>query len=257
MATRTKPLTVSQVARLAKVSVRTLHHYDALGLLKPSGRSSAGYRLYTAADLERLQQVLFFRELDFPLERIVHLVGNPSFDVKEALTLQRKLLTERAAKTKALLEAVDRALEAHTKGAVMTPEERFEVFGEFKPEEHEAEAKARWGDTPAWKEAQRRTKRYGKEDWERIKAEAGAISLGLAALMAKGVPPTSAEAKALAERHRLHLDARFYPCSHAMHRGLGDLYVQDPRFAANYERVRPGLAQYFRDAIHANADEHA
>lgn len=176
--------------------------------------------------------------------------------MKEALTLQRKLLVERATKTKALLEAVDRALEAHTKGAVMTPEERFEVFGEFKPEEHEAEAKARWGDTPAWKEAQRRTRRYGKEDWVRIKAEAEGLTRELAAVMEQGLPATSAEAMAIAERHRLHLDATYYPCPYAMHRGLGDLYVGDPRFAANSERVKPGLAAYFRDAIHANADEH-
>ncbi len=128
-------LTVSQVAKLAGVSVRALHHYDEIGLLRPSGRSEAGYRLYEQQDLQQLQQVLFFKELGFPLEEITRIVGDPAFDLRAALRMQRQLLTERATRVQALIQAVDSALESIEQGTVMTKEEMFEVFGDFDPDE--------------------------------------------------------------------------------------------------------------------------
>src|SRR3974390_712413 len=110
---------IGEVAKLAKVSVRTLHHYDAVGLLSPSGRTEAGYRLYTAPALERLQQVLFFRELGFPLAEIRRIMLDPGFDRRRALAAQRSLLTDKARRTQAMLTAIDEALDALEKGTQM------------------------------------------------------------------------------------------------------------------------------------------
>ncbi len=244
---------VSEVARLAGVSVRTLHHYDEIGLLRPGGRSAAGYRLYRPEDLARLQQVLFFRELGFPLEEIVRTLSGSPDEVTAALREQRRLLASQAARAGALLAAIDRALEEREGGSVMTDEERFELFGAQDPARHEAEVRARWGQTEAFAESARRTRRYGAREWGAIQAEAGELSAALARLAEAGAPAGGPEAMALAEAHRAHLERWFYPCPAAMHRGLGDLYVDDARFAASYERVRPGLAAYLRDAIRANA----
>lgn len=250
-------LTVSQVARLAGVSVRTLHHYDELGLLRPSGRSEAGYRLYEQADLQRLQQVLFFKELGFPLEEILRLVSDRAFDLQAALRMQRQLLTERATRVQALIQAVDAALESLERGTVMTKEEMFEVFGDFDPTKYEAEARERWGQTEAYRESARRTSRYGKKDWEKIKAEGDDIQRELAARLEAGQAPTDVEVMALAEQHRNYIGRWFYPCSPEMHRGLGELYVSDSRFTESIDRVRPGLAQFMRDAFRANAERAA
>jgi DNA-binding transcriptional MerR regulator len=247
-------LTVSQVARLAGVSVRTLHHYDEIGLLVPSGRSEAGYRLYEQPDLQRLQQVLFFKELGFPLEEIARIVRDPAFDLQAALLMQRRLLTERASRVQALIQAVDAALDSLEKGTVMTKEEMFEVFGDFDPAKYEDEVRERWGNTEAYKESARRTKRYNKKDWEQIKAEGEQIERELAAQLEAGRVPTDPAVMAVAERHRAYIERWFYPCSHELHRGLGELYVSDTRFTEHFEKVRPGLAQFTRDAFQANAE---
>lgn len=250
-------LTVSQVARLAGVSVRTLHHYDAIALLRPSGRSEAGYRLYEQEDLQRLQQVLFFKELGFPLEEIARIVKDPAFDLRAALLMQRELLGERASRLQALIRAVDAALEAHEKGTTMTKEEMFEVFGDFDPAQYEDEARERWGQTDAYKESARRTKKYGKKDWELIKAEGDAIQRDMAAQLEAGRAPTDPAVMDLAERHREYIGRWFYPCSYEMHRGLGELYVNDSRFTETFERVRPGLARFTAEAFRANAERAA
>jgi MerR family transcriptional regulator, thiopeptide resistance regulator len=247
-------LTVSQVARLAGVSVRTLHHYDEIGLLKPSSRSGAGYRLYGQADLELLQQVLFFRELDFPLEEITRMVQDPGFDLRAALQMQRQLLHERAVRTRALIEAVDAALQSLEKGKAMTKEERFEVFGDYDPAKYEDEVRERWGDTEAYRESAKRTARYSKKDWEVIKAESGRIYTQLSSHLEGGRKATEAAVMDVAEQHRIHISKWFYPCSHQLHRGLGEMYVSDSRFTEFFERIRPGLAQFTRDAFRANAD---
>jgi DNA-binding transcriptional MerR regulator len=247
-------LKVSEVARLAGVSVRTLHHYDEIGLVRPSARSEAGYRLYAPADVERLQQVLFFRELEFALDQIQKILADPDFDLGATLRLQKRLLTERAIRTKALIAAVDAAIDSLEKGTTMTPEERLEVFGDFKPEEHEAEAEQRWGGTEEYKESIRRTKSYRKQDWEQIKAEAGGIYAELARLVAAGTAPSTVEAMDAAERHRAHITRWFYPCPPELHRGLGQMYVDDPRFTANIDKFGVGVSAFCRDAFAANAD---
>ncbi len=250
-----KELSVSELAKLSNISVRTLHHYDEIGLFRAGARTAAGYRRYDQEDLERLQQILFFRELGLPLEEIRRILTDPQLDVAAALVLQRRLLVEKISHLHRIVGAVDRAL-ADKQGTLMstpaTPEEMFEVFGK-DPQEHEPEVKERWGHTDAHKESARRTADYSKAQWQAIKDEADQISADLAAALDRGTSPTSAEAMDLAERHRQHIERWFYPCSPAMHGTISQMYVDDPRFKATYEAIRPGLAEFTRAACQANA----
>ncbi|MEV1074645.1 MerR family transcriptional regulator [Micromonospora parva] len=245
--------TVGQVAKVAGVTVRTLHHYDEIGLLSPSGRTSAGYRRYDDADLQRLQLVLYYRELGFPLEEITAIIDDPAADPAAHLRRQHELLMVRLKRLQEMVTAIEFAMEATKMNIQLTPEERFEVFGDFSPEEHEAEAEQRWGDTDAYRESNRRASRYGKEDWLRIKAENEDWGRRIVALMASGAPADSAQAMELAEEHRQLISRWFYECSYEMQTGLADMYLADERFTAFYENIAEGLAAYLHEAIHANA----
>lgn len=244
--------TVGEVAKLAHVSVRTLHHYDEHGLLRPSERSEAGYRLYTLEDLERLQQVLFYKELGFSLEEIRDFMDDPSFDRREALGMQRGLIAEQAMRLEAMLRLIDKTLASLEGGIRMSKEDMFDVFGDFDPSQYEDEVKERWGETDAYKVSTARAARYTKQDWARFKAESEEINLAIVALMDEGVPPTDPRAMDAVERHRLQIDQWFYPCSREMHANLGEMYIVDPRFTATYEKIHAGMAQYVRDAMKAN-----
>jgi DNA-binding transcriptional MerR regulator len=242
--------TVGDVSKRTGISIRTLHHYDEIGLVKPSSRTEAGYRLYTQKDVERLQQVLFYRALGVPLEEIARLLADPDFDRRAALMTQRELLVQRADQARALVTLIDRTIAALDRGETMTQED---LFDGFQPSQYEDEARQRWGDTPEYKESIRRTKSYTKDDWKAIRAEAGGIVDAFAAAFDAGTAPDDPRAMDVAESHRQHISGWFYPCSVEIHVALGEMYVADPRFAANYEPVRTGLAAYIRDAIRANA----
>jgi hypothetical protein len=144
-------------------------------------------------------------------------------------------------------------MEARTMGINLTPEERFEVFGDFDPSEHAAEVEERWGDTDAYRESKRRASGYTKADWQRIKAQGQAAIEQVVAAMNAGEPADSQGAMDGAEAHRRQIDDAFYPVSYEMHVGLAEMYIADPRFTATYEKIAPGLAQYLHDAIKANA----
>ncbi|MCM9080957.1 MULTISPECIES: MerR family transcriptional regulator [Streptomyces] len=244
---------VGQVAGFAGVTVRTLHHYDEIGLLSPSGRSSAGHRRYDDADLDRLQRILFYRELGFPLDEVAVLLDDPATDPREHLRRQHALLTDRIDRLQQMAKAVEHAMEAKKMGINLTPEEKFEVFGDFDPDEHAEEAERRWGGTDAYKESARRTASYTKEDWQRVQAQAEGINRRFADLLASGAPAESEEAMDLAEEHRGWINGSYYFCTYEIHTCLGEMYVADERFTEYYEAVRPGLAVYVRDAILANA----
>ncbi|CAL9301126.1 MULTISPECIES: MerR family transcriptional regulator [unclassified Streptomyces] len=246
---------VGQVARLAGITVRTLHHYDEIGLLSPSGRSHAGHRRYGDDDLDRLQQILFYRELGFPLDEVAVLLDDPDTDPQEHLRRQHHLLTTRIAELQKMAEAVEHAMEAKKMGINLTPEEKFEVFGD-DPEKYNDEVEQRWGDTDAYRESQRRTARYTKADWQRIQDEAKEWGVRYQALMEDGEEPSGERAMDMAEEHRQHICRWFYECPYEMHRCLGAMYVDDERFKAFYDAMRPGLAEHLRDAIHANAARH-
>jgi len=240
--------TVGSAAEIAKVSVRTLHHYDEIGLLAPSDRSESGYRLYSAPDLERLHQILLFRELGFTLPEIRDIMCDPDFDRISALEAQRSLLAEKASRTAAMLSAIDAALDAARGGTPMTDKEQKEMFGElfdgFDPAEYEAEVQERWGESDAYKQSAARTKRYTKADWQQIADEGAAITAAYVELMDADAAPDSPEALAVAESHCAYFSTWFYDCGPEMFGNLGKMWVADPRFTKNIDKTRPGLAKY-------------
>ena len=160
------------MARLAGVSVRTLHHYDAIGLLVPEIRTAAGYRVYTDADLLRLQQILIGRELGLSLEEIRRSLDDPRFDRRATLLDQRQRLKERMQQAEAMIRAVDAAL-ASLDGGQKDGEMKVEdLFQGFNPAQHDDEVRRRWGQTDAFVESAKRTKRYTADDWKALLAKA-------------------------------------------------------------------------------------
>jgi hypothetical protein len=181
-------------------------------------------------------------------------MDDPRTDAVGHLRHQRGLLAERIKRLQAMVAAIDQEMEARVMGIQLTSEERFDVFGDFHPEDYAEEAEQRWGGTEAYQQSQRRVGTYTKEDWLQIKAEGEKVQSSLAAAFAADSAPDSDEAIAAAEAHRQHIGRWFYECSYEIHRSLGDMYVNDNRFRAHYDALAPGLAQFVRDAAHANAN---
>jgi DNA-binding transcriptional MerR regulator len=243
--------TIGRAAAAAKLSVRTLHHYDAIGLLRPSRRSAAGYRLYSEDDLRRLQQILVFRELGFALREIARIMNDADFDQRRALAAQRALLAEKQRRGAAMLAAVDAALTSMERGTAMMADELFEGFGDFDPGDYADEARERWGDTGAYRESMQRTSSYSREDWRRITGEAAAITAAFVDAMERGLPADDPEVQAAVERHRQHMATWFYEPTLEVYDGLADMWVADQRFARSIDRAREGLAAYQRAAVKA------
>ncbi|MFE1587079.1 MerR family transcriptional regulator [Streptomyces sp. NPDC058737] len=251
---------VGQVSTFAGVTVRTLHHYDKAGLLSPSDRSHAGYRLYNEADLVRLQQILFYRELGFPLDEIAAIFKDPQVNPLERLRARQRELREEIARLQRLAEVAERAIEVQKTGVPLTPEERFEVFGEVAFDlSYATEAELKWAHSEGQREAMARADAHTKEDWRRLMGEAGAWRAELLAAFDDGQPSDGERAMDLAEEHRLHIARWFTSCPPDMHRRIADDFVADPRAFALVvppSQQRPGLAAYTRNAVHANADRH-
>ena len=247
--------TVGQVAELAGVTVRTLHHYGQIGLLEPAGRTVSGYRQYTDVNLDRLRDILFYRELGFGLDAIATILADPDADTAGHLRRQRGLLTDRIDRLQQMVASLDKEMEAHVMGVQLTPEEKFEIFGPNYSDDYEAEAEQRWGDTDQWRQSQANAAKLTKQDWVEVKRSGDELNRRLGQALTSGAAPDSDAGMDLAEEHRVSIE-QFYACSYPMHRGLGDMYLADERFTRTYEDVAPGLAQWLRDAIHANADRH-
>src|SRR5512146_1429229 len=164
------PFTVGDLARLTGVTVRALHHYDEIGLVRPSERTAAGYRLYSDADVHRLQQVLLFRELGLPLEEIAAAIDETG-NREDLLRQHREALLAKRTRLDAMVAAVDAALIALQKGTTMQPDDVKQMFDGFDPSQYEEETQQRWGTTDAYQESMRRTKQYGKAEWDQIKQQ--------------------------------------------------------------------------------------
>jgi len=243
--------TVGELSRLTGVTVRALHHYDEIGLVRPSQRTAAGYRLYDEPDVLRLQQVLVLRELGVPLDQIAAVI-DAATDRAALLRSHRAALADKRTRLDAMLSAVDAALAVLERGTQMTSEDFKAMFDGFNPADHEDEARERWGNTDAYKESARRTRQYGKAEWQAIRDESEAIYARLAQLMQQGAAASDPAVQAAVEDHRKHIERWFYPCSTQMHRGLGEMYVADARFTASLDKKGgAGFAQFFRDAIAA------
>lgn len=245
--------TVKAAAELAGISIRTLHHYDEIGLLKPAHVSAAGYRLYTADDLEQLQQILFFRELGFSLHEIREIISRPGFDRQQALVEHRQHLLQRQERLGRLIDTIDHTLYLMERSIPMNEKEMNVLFDGFDHAQYEEEARQRWGHSKEYQESAQRTKRYTKEDWVAIKAEMGQISQTIASLMDRG--PADAEVQEWIRRWHQLINDRFYTCSTEIFRALGNGYVEDERFTATYEKIKPGMAQFMQAAMSVYCDK--
>lgn len=243
---------VKEVALVAGVSVRALHHYDEIGLLVPQGRSSAGYRLYDENDLLRLQQIVIGRALGLSLEDIRRSLDDPAFDQRKALLAQKAQLQERNQQTTRMILAVETALAVLDEKGTGDAVDMKQIFDGFDSSQYEEEVKQRWGNSDAYKESQRRTKKYTEEDRKKLGAEQAAIYADAAVAKAAGKKPSDDDVMDIAERHRLSIERWFYPCSVAMHLRLADMYETDHRFSENIDKHGQGLTAFLVEAIRAN-----
>ncbi len=242
---------VKEVADLVGISVRTLHHYDEIGLLSPEESTESGYRLYSEDDLELLQQILFFRELDFPLKKIKEVINSPSFDRQEALRLHRKMLLEKRRRIEQMVKTIDKTLQ-HMKGEIqMTDEEKFEVFKEKLINDNEQkygeEIREKYGDDTA-AASNAKLRGMSQEDYQSMTN----LEKEILSLLQKAYTtgdPASDLAQEVAAKHKAWLMYSWSSYSKEAHVGLAEMYVADERFAAYYDKSVKGGAKFLRDAI--------
>ena len=237
--------TVKQLSRLAGVSGRTLHYYDQIGLLKPEAYGENGYRFYGEGSLLRLQQILFYKELDFSLEEIGTLLDRPDFDLVQALHAHRRALEGRIERLLRLIETVDHTI-LHLRGQIkMSNQDFYQGFDEEKQQQLAEEAQQHWGETAA--QSQQRWSRRSRAEKNDFLAQMHAISAGIAASMDSG--PQSAEVQGWIDRWYRFINDECYDCSLEIFENLGHMYVEDPRFTETYENIRPGMAAFMDQAM--------
>lgn len=243
---------VKQVADLVGISVRTLHHYDAIGLLVPSGMTKSGYRQYSEKDLETLQHILFFRELGFPLKEIKNMLDNPKFDQLEALSLQRKMLLEKRQNVDKMITTIEKTIK-HMKGDVkMTQEEKFDGLN-FSHNPYEQEARERWGHQSV-DQANAKLEKLSKKEQGIIAEKWNMIFRELADLRDEN--PGSHNVQAAIQSWYDFLNKHIHTYSLEAFKGLGQLYVEDERFTKNIDKYGNGLAQFMRDAMSLYVEQH-
>lgn len=249
--------TVKALAKMSGVSVRTLHWYDTIGLLKPSSHGlTNGYRYYTSVQLMRLQQILFFKELGFSLHTIQNLLSQNDFDHLQALQAHRKVLEEHIARKKRLIATIDDTIE-HLKGNLdMEPQALYQGFDHPKQKEYESDLIAHYG-APAQDRIQtskKRTASWGKQQWAGVKDEFDAIHQALAQAITQGLAPESQAVQTIMARH-CHMVAQFYDVSYAVYGGLAELYAQHPEFRASLESYHPEMINFLGHAMRLYAHQ--
>jgi DNA-binding transcriptional MerR regulator len=247
--------TVKQVAELSGVSVRTLHHYDAIGLLCPVTGEN-GYRYYGRADLMRLQQILFHKTLGLSLADIRRILDDPGFDSVAALAAHRKALSDHAARTDILIETVDRTLTALEDGTAMTDTDFYSGFPDLRQADYESWLIDRYGGEIA-KDIGRSKKAYtAMSDTEReaVMNELKLVENGLAEGLRRGAPADSEVHDLLLDRHRAWVAFMWdKPCPAEAYAGLADMYLSHPDFEKRYESIEPGFTRYLTGAMKAYA----
>ncbi len=245
------PYLIGELAELAGVSVRTLHHYDSISLLKPTSVSPAGYRYYTDNDVERLQQILFFKEMDFSLKQTAEIINKPDFDRIKALKAHKELLCEKRKRIEALIVSVEKMIDSVEGDKKMDNKEMFKAFDirdiEKYKEQYAQETKLKYGESTAYKQSQQKASKYGKEDWTKVMNTANEIFIKIASLMDKG--PENPEVQQAVAQWRQHITESFYDCTPEIFRGLGQVYVYDERFTENIDKIKPGLSKFLSEAI--------
>ena len=243
--------TVRQVAEMAGVSVRTLHHYDQIGLLKPAGRTSAGYRLYGETELLRLQQILLFRGLGMPLREIGELIDLPGYSSIAALRRHAERIDRERERLERLQRTIERTIIRMTEDeTVISNEELYEGISPKQAEAWEQEARERWGDM-AVDDSWRRIKGMTRERWQSYQEETADIPQRLAELMDRD--PADPAVQAQIARHFESMRV-FYEPTPDIYRGLGMMYVEDERFTAFYDKTAKGLASFMQKAMDVYAD---
>lgn len=239
-------LKINEAARLTGITVRTLHYYDEIGLLKPGIVTDSGYRMYDEENLEMLQQILFFKELDFPLNEIKDMLNNPGFSKTEALQKHRELLLKKRERLDRLIALTEKTIKGEKK---MNFEEFNSKDIEAAKEKYAKEVKERWGDSEAYAESKRRTDSYGKKEWAAIDAGTKEIFGAFAGLSQRNIAPDSEEALRVVKRWQDFISKHFYPCSNEILSGLGMMYTEDERFRNNLDKFGAGTAEYMSAAI--------
>ena len=236
---------IKEFAKLCGISVRTLHYYDEIGLLKPAFVDEQnGYRFYDEKSLERIQEILFYRELDFSLKSISEILSSPDYDKQKALEEQRKLLILK----KQRLERIINALDDAEKGKItMNAFDNNEFDAARK--QYEAEAKERWGKTDAYKEHEQKTASYSKDKWQQVNDGLNAVLAEFAVCLQSGQAPDSNEAQSLAKKLQSYITENYYTCDRGILKGLGQMYVADERFKDNIDKHAVGTAQFISEAI--------
>jgi MerR family transcriptional regulator, thiopeptide resistance regulator len=245
-------LTVGEVSTRLGVTVRALHHWDEIGLARPSLRTAAGYRLYTAGDLERLHRIVIYREVGLGLDRIRAILDDSTEDVPGALRAQRTGLAERIDRLQQLSAGLDRMIDAHERGLLLTVEQQAAIFGPRWDPDWPAQARQRYGDTTQWLQYAERSASRGPEEWQAVTDAMAGLERALGDAMDAGVTPGSPEANHLVERHR-EVFASYFPLTRQMQVCLGRMFEADPAYAAHYDSIRAGLATWLRRIIDASA----
>jgi DNA-binding transcriptional MerR regulator len=243
---------VHQLAELAGISVRTLHYYDEIGLLKPGSVQKNGYREYGESELLRLQQILFFRELDLPLEDISKIINAPDFMIVDALRDHKKLIKLKQKHLEALLNTIDKTIKRMNKQNIKD-EELYDAFKDNDVKQYQDEVKQRWGNSEAYKQSMAKVSKMTKKEMDELKVKQIEHTKKLAAAMDK--PISSKEVQDLIAEHYKGIQF-FYDCPIEMYRNMGKMYIADPRFTKYYDKHRPGLALFVRDAIDYFCDHH-
>lgn len=232
---------IKEFAAFTGVSVRTLHYYDEIGLLRPAQVDRAtGYRFYDENSLLRMQEILFYRELDFSLKSIEKMLSSPDYDKTKALEEQKQLLKLKKQRLERLISAIDQAMKG---------ENIMKAFDNTELESYKAEARERWGNTDAYREHARKTKDYSKDQLSRLAADMDGIFGEFALCMKSGGAPEGQEARELVKKLQDHITENYYTCTKPILSGLGQMYVSDERFQNNIDRHADGTAAFVSDAI--------
>ncbi len=239
-------MNIHEVVKLSGVSVRTLHHYDTLGLLRPGRNPDNGYREYTDGDMDLLQQILFFRECGFPLAKIAKLLKSPAYDRETAYELQKNTLLHEKQRIENMLFTLERTMQARKGEIVMTQKEKFAGF-DFKENPYEEEARARWGD-PAVNRSNAHLKGLGPQGQQALGDRMNALFSKLSAVRGEA-PESPAAQAAMEEMFRFFNESFGVTYTPEAFAALGQMYVDDERFTKNIDQFGEGLSQFLAAAM--------
>lgn len=241
--------TVQKLGEIAGVSVRTLHYYDEIGLLKPSYIKNNGYRYYEEAELLKLQQIMFFRELDFTLEEIKRILHSPDYDALQALQDQKKILETEIKRLHGLLTTIDKTVKKMNGKVKMDDKELYGSFTKEEVEQYRKEARQKYGNYHD------KTEKMSREELNKLLEDGNVITMKIVELIKNDHKPSDPEIQEQVEKHYVYMN-KFWDCDYDAYKGLGHLYVDDERFTKNIDKAHEGLSAFLREAMAFYSDNH-